>query len=219
MKIPIFLQFILYAGTALGQCHPPGQGFLEAKLKEIFLINHGEDEVKEWVGHPKNVTLREEIKALDRRSKFSGRLVKEELLVQSKEKFDMMIVNNERSNEIHDFPTVGAHSKMMASKGAIDIEMVNLPKDGLDVLPPEILTKLSAKVKLHYLYPYDKFEYFLTYDDKELPMDKALGKIQQDMESACELRMFDNREYREWYEKGRSGTGSGSKSGRGTSQQ
>jgi hypothetical protein len=27
------------------------------------------------------------------------------------------------------------------------------------------------------------------------------------MEKACEVQMIDNREYREWYEKGRTGSG------------
>jgi hypothetical protein len=207
VKISIFLQIIFYAGTAFGQCQPPGQGFLEEKLKETFHVGQGEEELREWVGHRKNSVLREEVKSLDRRSKFSDRLEREDLLVQSKDKFDMMILNTERSSDMKDFPAEGAKSKMMSSKGAMDIEMSNLSKDGLDVFAPEILAKLSPKVKVKYFYPYDKFEYVLTYDNKELPMGKALGKIQQEMEKACEVRMIDNREYREWYEKGRSGGG------------
>ncbi len=227
MKNLILLQFILFAGAALGQCHPPGQGHLEGKLREIFLIKQGEDEVREWVSHPKNVTLREEIKSLDRRSKFSDRTTREEIQLQAKDKFEIMIHNNGRSNEISDFPTAGAHSSLTSSKGAIDIEMTSLPKDGLEVFPPEILAKISPKVKISYMYPYDKFQHVLTYDNKELPMDKALGKIQQDMESNCEVRMIENGEYRKWYEKNHGGGGSsssssssssGSKGGAGTSK-
>ena len=220
MKNLIFFQFMFFAGAALGQCHPPGQGHLEGKLREIFQMNQGEDELREWVGHPKNVTLREEIKSLDRRSKFSNRPVREELQIQAKDKFEIMILNNGRSNEIADFPLAGAHSSLASSKGAIDIEMTSLPKDGLEVFPPEILAKLSPKVKISYMYPYDKFQHVLTYDNKELPMDKALGKIQQDMESHCEVRMIENGEYKRWYDKGYGG-GSGSSStpgGKGTSK-
>jgi hypothetical protein len=207
VKISIFLQFIFYTGTAFGQCQPPGQGFLEEKLKETFHVSLGEEELREWVGHRKNASLRDEIKSLDRRSKFSGRLEREDLLVQSKDKFDMMILNTERPSDFDNFPAVGAQSKMMSSNGAMDIEMSNLSKEGLDVFAPEILAKLSPKVKVKYFYPYDKFQYILTYDNKELPMGKALGKMQQEMEKACEVQMIDNREYREWYEKGRTGSG------------
>ena len=136
------------------------------------------------------------------------------------DKFEIMILNNGRSNEIADFPLAGAHSSLASSKGAIDIEMTSLPKDGLEVFPPEILAKLSPKVKISYMYPYDKFQHVLTYDNKELPMDKALGKIQQDMESHCEVRMIENGEYKRWYDKGYGG-GSGSSStpgGKGTSK-
>lgn len=208
MKSFILLQLLFYAGSAIGQCQAPGQGFLEAKLKETFQVGQGEAELKEWVGHLKNAALREEVKGLDRRSKFSGRLEREDLLRQKQEKFDLMILNTDRSSELKDFPADGTLSKMMSSNGTIDIEMSNLTKEGLEVFSPEILAKLSPKVKIKYFYPYDKFEYVVTFENKELPIGKALGKMQQEMEQACELRMFDNKEYREWYEKGKNGRGS-----------
>lgn len=209
VKFFLTIQLVFFAVPVFCQCQAPGQGFLEEKVKETFFINQGEDELKEWVGHSKNATLREEIKKLDSRSKFAGRLLREDLLLQSKGKFDNIILNTERPSEISDFPAHGAQSRLMASQGAIDIEMSNLSKEGLDVFAPAILAKLSPKVKVKYFFPYDKFEYLLTYDNKELPMGKALGKMQQEMEEACEIRMIENREYREWYEKGRSAGGAG----------
>jgi hypothetical protein len=208
VKYLILLQFVLSAGLAFGQCQAPGQGFLEAKLKEIFHVGLGEAELKEWVSHPKNMELREDVKSLDRRSKFSGRLARQELDRQKQDKFDLMILNNDRSTEVKDFPADGTQSKMLSSSGSIDIEMSNLTKEGLDFFSPEILNKLSPKVKIKYFYPYDKFEYLVTFDNRELPIAKALGSMQQEMEKACELRIFENKEYREWYEKGKNGRGS-----------
>lgn len=211
MKFILLLPFIFNMRTAFADCQAPGQGYLEGKVKETFYVTQGEAELKEWVGHPKNAPQRAEIKNLDSRSKFAGRLQKGQLLVHAQENFDLMISNTERESDMQDFPSHGARSKLMSSLGTIDIEMSNLSKEGLDVFPPNILAKLSPKVKIKYFYPYDKFEYFLTYGERELAMGKALGLIQQEMEETCELRVIENKEYRQWYEKDRSGTPTSSK--------
>lgn len=200
MKYFLLLQMIFYSAAVMSQCQAPGQGFMEKRFKDVFRVEDGEAELREWVSYPKNHELREEIKSLDRRTKFVGRWEKEELLNQSKEKFDLMIHNTGRPSEFSDFPVAGSLSKVESSKGSINIEMTGLAKDELDFLDKEILDKLSPKVKVKYFYPYDKFEYAITYDGVEQPMEKGLGKIQQDMEKRCELRVIENKEYRQWYD-------------------
>ena len=201
--------FIFHAATSLAvetiECHAPGQGFLEEKLKESFHAYEGESELKEWMMHPKNKELRQELKEIDRRTKFSTRLKKDELLLESRVKFDQIIDNNERLSEINNFPVPGSQSKIRGSEGSLTLEMNNLSKDELDVIPKDILDKLEPKVKINYLFPYDKFEYILTYGGKELSMLKALQKVQQDMEHECEVRKVENKEYRNWYEKNKNG--------------
>ena len=210
MKKLLSILFLFHAtGASASDCHPPSQGFLEGVVRESFHATEGENELREWMRHPKNSEIRNEIKALDRRSKFNTRLKREELLAESQIKYETAILNNERPADIEHFPVVGAHSKMTASLGALTLEMSNLSKDDLSVIPKEILDKLDSKVKINYELPYDKFEYLLTYDGKELPMNKALGKVQEDMEKACELREIDNDEYRRWYQKTNGGDGKG----------
>lgn len=199
----LLLISILFVTSAFAEskeydCHAPGQGHLEMKLKESFHTELGESELKEWMMHPRNEALREDIKSIDRRVKFSGRLQRESLLSEAKIKFEDAIVNNGRPSEISDFPAKGSHSKIAGTEGALSLEMNNLSKDELDVLPKEILDKLDSKVKINYYFPYDKFEYLLTYDGRELPMMKAFSKIQKDFEEACEIRKKENRLNRRW---------------------
>jgi hypothetical protein len=47
------------------------------------------------------------------------------------------------------------------------------------------------------MYPYDKYEYVRTYDGRELPMEKALAKMQNDFEDACEDRLRENQHTRD----------------------
>lgn len=184
------------------ECQPPGQGFLENKVKEVFQANLGETELKELMLHPKNANVRQSLKELDRRTKFtSQRLDRERLQTEALIQFEQALQNTQRTDEFDHFPVVNSISKMSGSAGALTIEMSNLPKDELDVLPPEVLKKLDPKIKINYFYPYDKYEYFLTYDGKELPMQTALNKVQADMETECDLRVNDNNEYRRWYKK------------------
>jgi hypothetical protein len=214
MKNTLFIILVSYSSSVMAGCLPPGQGFLEGKVKEVFHANLGETELKEWMMHPSNGPIRQELREIDRRHKFApNRLMREELMATSRLKFDQAILNNERPSDMDNFPASGTHSKISSSEGALTLEMSGLSKEELDVLPKEVLTKLDPKIKINYSFPYDKFEYFLTYDGKELPILKALIKVQQDMEKACEQNQFDNKEYNRWYDKTHGGGSSNSAGG------
>lgn len=224
MKSILSILFIFQSGIVLAsECQAPSQGHLEMRLKESFHGNLGERELKEWMIHPSNYEVRQKIKELDRRTKFSQqRLDREALQYEAQMKFDQAIQNTGRPSVMDHFPAAGTQSKVSASPGALTIEMDKLDKEDLDVIPKEILDMLEPKVKIHYYYPYDKFEYLVTYAGKEQPIESALLKVQKAMEDHCERRMVDNVEYRAWYQKsqgtapstgssrgGRSGSGSG----------
>lgn len=186
--------------SAASACQAPPQGMMESRIRETFFVSHGETELKEWMTHPSNGEVRLKLKELDRRIKFSPqRLQREELLAETQVKFDQAIMNTGRPYMMEHFPAPQAFSKVFASPGALSLEMRNFEKETLDFLSPEVLKKLEPKVKLNYYFPYDKFEYFLTYNGKELPMQDALLLVQKDMESACEIRMIENDSYRNWY--------------------
>lgn len=209
MKRILTILFIFNATTLLAiECQPPSQGHLEARLKESFHGKLAETELKEWMIHTSNGEVRRNIKELDRRIKFSPqRLEREELQAEAQIKFEQAIMNTGRPSEMDNFPAVGTHSKVYATKEALTLEMSNLNKEDLDLIPKEVLDKLESKVKVNYYFPYDKFEYLLTYDGKELPMGNALLKVQKDMEKACELRRIDNVVHRAWFQKNYGGSG------------
>jgi hypothetical protein len=217
----LFLLIFQSISILASECQAPSQGHLEMRLKESFHGNLAERELKEWMIHPSNYEVRQKIKELDRRTKFSQqRLDREALQYEAQIKFEQAIQNTGRPNVMDHFPATGTQSKVSASPGALTIEMDKLVKDDLDVIPKEILDKLEPKVKINYYYPYDKFEYLLTFAGKEQSMQSALLKVQKEMEDHCERRMIDNAEYRGWYQKSqgiapstgssrRAGTGSG----------
>lgn len=178
-------------------CQAPGQSFLENKLKESFATDPAEKELKEIALDPKNYALREEVKSLNRRSMFANRIEMKEIQDKTQDKFSQMLGAVRNTNEIPDFPISGANSKLTSENDSLAIEVNNVSKEQLDVLPPKILDKLSNKVKIRYMYPYDKFEYVLTYDGRELPMQAALGKMQMDFEDACEDRLRENQHSRD----------------------
>lgn len=201
------------------ECQPPSQGHLEARVKESFHGKLGETELKEWMIHPSNQEIRQSLKELDRRIKFSPQRLDRELLqAETQVKFEQAVLNTGRVSVMDNFPAIGAQSKISGSTGALTLEMRNLAKDELDIFPKEILDKLEPKVKINYHFPYDKFEYLLTYAGKEQPMGKALLNVQKDMEDACERRMIQNGEYRRWYDKSNGGGSSGSGKGEASSQ-
>lgn len=174
------------------RCQAPGQGFLEEKFRESFLTDAGEKELKEVVRDSKNYALREEIKSINRRTMVVGRIERSELVQEAEKKFQQMIELASRTEDIQNFPAQGAVSKVSAVNDSLAIEMNNLSKEDLDVLPPQILEKLSPKVTIYYHYPYDKFEYYLTYNERELPMNKAFLKIQNDFEESCVRNNLEN---------------------------
>jgi hypothetical protein len=198
-----FLSILLLFQTTISVasvCQAPPQGMMESRIKETFFVALGETELREWMTHPTNYEIRMKLKELDRRIKFSPqRLQREELLAETQVKFDQAIINTGRPYMMEHFPAPQAFSKVYASQGALSLEMRNLAKESLDFLPPEILEKLEPKVRVNYFFPYDKFDHYLTYKGKELPMQDALLLVQKDMEDACERRMIDNDEYRRWY--------------------
>lgn len=195
----LFVLFFIISSQTLAQtqspyarCQAPSQGFLEEKFRESFLTDAGEKELKEVVRDSKNYALREEIKSINRRTMVVGRIERSELAQEAEQKFQQMIELASRTEDIQNFPAQGAVSKVSAVNDSLAIEMNNLSKEDLDVLPPQILEKLSPKVKIYYHYPYDKFEYYLTYNERELPMMKAFLKIQNDFEESCVRNNLEN---------------------------
>jgi hypothetical protein len=215
----LFLLMFQSISILASECQAPSQGHLEMRLKESFHGNLAERELKEWMIHPKNYEVGQKIKELDRRTKFSPqRLDREALQYEAQIKFEQAIQNTGRPNVMDHFPATGSQSKVSASPAALTIEMDKLDKEDLDVIPKEILDMLEPKVKIHYYYPYDKFEYLVTYAGKEQPIESALLKVQKAMEDHCERRMVDNVEYRAWYQKSQGvapSTGSSRGAGRG----
>lgn len=219
MKSLLSILLIFQSSIVLAsECQAPSQGHLEKRLKESFHADLAERELKEWMIHPRNYEVGQKIKELDRRTKFSPqRLDREALQYEAQMKFEQAIENTGRPNVMEHFPATGTQSKVSASPGALTIEMDKLDKEDLDVIPKEILDKLEPKVKINYYYPYDKFEYLVTYAGKEQPMESALLKVQKEMEDHCEKRMIDNVEYRAWYQKSRGiAPSTGSSRGAGT---
>lgn len=202
---------MLKAAAALASdCQAPGQGFLEARIKETFHASLAQSELKEWMSHPSNSEVRRNLKSLDQRIKFSPqRSTREKLLAESQLQFEQAIVNTGAPSVIKNFPAPSTESSMISEEGALSIEMSKLSKEELDFLPKPIADKLEPKIKINFFFPYDKFEYFLTYDGKELPMEKALLKVQKDMEDQCERRVIQNGEDRRWYQKNHGGGGAG----------
>lgn len=191
------LSILLCASNAFGQyqpkCQAPGQGFLEGRIKEVFMTGPGEKELKDVVLDQRNYTLREEIKSINRRKQLADRIKMKELEYETSNRFAQMIEVTGRNEDITDWPSPRAYGRLSTSGNAIAIELNNLSKEDLDVLPDEVNNKLSNKIKIEYKYPLDSYQYYLTYDGREYPMDKAMLKMQRDFEDACEQRLRDNQ--------------------------
>ena len=193
------------------QCIPPGQPFLEEKLRKSYQVEAGEYELRDIVSDPKNYALREEVKALKRRLMFTKRRDIPPLMEEIKVNFDHMVVNTDSHNLITDFPSRGSQAQVRGTEdGTLMMGMDNLSQEELDFIPPESLKKLGKGISIHYKYPYDSFEYFVTYDGVEQPLSKAMYKMLDEFEDACILRMRRNREIKEVeksWGKGSSGKG------------
>jgi hypothetical protein len=199
---PLILITILFSTTMAHaqECQAPGQSYLHEKLKESFVTGPAEKELKDVVIDQRNYNLREEIKALDRRKMYADRAKSKILGEEIHQKFDQMIETTGKNEEIADFPTPGATGRLVGTKDSIAIELTNLSKEDLGVIPPEVLKKLSNKVKIEYKYPYDKYDYFITYDGREMPLQKGLNELQEDFEEACVGRLIENQRTKElWY--------------------
>lgn len=184
-------------------CHPPSQPFFEKKLRESFHFSEGESELKEVVRDPRNYTVREEIKGLRRQMYFANRVQRSFLEDQLVPKIENMIEVTNRRNPIADFPINGTSSNLSSSEeGHLSIAMENLPKEELDFLPPQIVEKIGNKVKIKYHYPLDKFDYVISYNGKELPMDQAFHKMQDEFESVCLTNALNSRDARQKRENG-----------------
>lgn len=204
MKPLILLSILSLSGLAYGQeCQAPGQNFLHEKLKESFQTGPAEKELKEVVSDQRNFVLREEVKALDRRKMYSDRKHTKQLGEEMHQKFDQMIEATGRTEELADFPTPGAIGRLKGTKDSIAIELTNLSKEDLGVIPPQVLEKLSNKVKIEYKYPYDKYAYFITYSGIEMPLEKGLNKLQEDFEDACIGRLIENQNTKQLWQKDR----------------
>jgi hypothetical protein len=200
------------------KCQAPGQGFLEGRIKEAFLTQPAERELKDVVLDQRNYTLREDIKSLNRRKQLADRIKMKELDYETSSKFDQMIETTGRNEDITDWPSPRAYARLSSNGSAIAIEVSNLSKEDLDVLPKEVNDKLSNKIKIEYKYPFDSYEYYLTYDGREYPMEKAMLKMQRDYEDACEQRLRDNQHAKDLHDLDRKSRGLGPIKSQGNSQ-
>lgn len=230
-SLPLFFIILSFCSEALAQalaypgmnlreidrpvfCHPPSQAFFEEKLRRSFHFETGEKELKEVVSDPRNYSAREEVKTIKRQMVFANRIQSNTLREKLPPKFESMIDVTNRRGAIRDFPVEGSSANLGSSEdGALEISMENLSKEDLEFLPPTVLNKIGNKVKIKYQYPLDRFDYVVSYDGKDLPMERAFGKIQDDFEYACERNALEgqfDREKRQWKIKNGSGTGGGS---------
>lgn len=177
------------------------------KLKEAFATSMAEKELKDVVTDPRNYSLREDIKSLNRRKMYADRIALQAIESEMHSKFDQMIDTTGRNEDITDWPIPKAFARLSGSGSALSIELNNLSKEDLDVIPGPVLDKLSNKVKIEYRYPYDSYEYFLTYDGKEYPAQKALNKLQADFEVACEDRLRENQHSKDLHDLDRKSRG------------
>lgn len=195
-------------------CNAPSQAFFEQKLRKSFHLETGEKELKEVVSDPRNYSAREEIKTIKRQLVFANRIQSNTLRQKLPPKFESMIDTTNRRDAIRDFPVSGSSANLGSSEdGALELSMENLSKEDLGFLPPAVLDKIGNKVKIKYQYPLDRFDYVVSYDGRELPMDRAFGKIQDDFEYACERSAVEgqfDREKRQWKIKNGSGGTGGS---------
>lgn len=197
MKFLIGVYVCLLPGISYAQfqpkCQAPGQGYLLVKLKEAFATSAAEKELKDVVLDSRNYSLREDLKSLNRRKMYADRIATKAIEEETHAKFDQMIDTTGRTEDITDWPMPKAYARLSGTGDAIAIELNNLSKEDLDAIPGPVLDRLSNKVKIKYRYPYDSYDYFLTYDGKEYPADKALNKLQADFEDACENRLLENQ--------------------------
>lgn len=183
----VLLSVLIISPSAFGiVCQAPSQAMMEDRLRASYKLDSAENELREIVKEDSNYPIREEVKALKRRLRFTSRKKREPIYTELQAKFEQMIQNAETEPLIANFPYEKASSTVGTSEvGTLVMSMKNLNKEELDFLPEETLKKLDPTVKVHYFYPIDKFEYVLTFDGKDLPMRKAFTKMQVEHEHHC----------------------------------
>lgn len=174
-------------------CIPPSLSFFENKLRESYQFNAGEKELLMIVKDQKNYALREDVKSLKRKLMFAKRKDVPLLVSELQAKFDQMINNVDTESVITNFPMEGGSAIVSSSTdGSIMISMKDLNPGSLDFIPSKTLKKLEKNVKIQYKYPYDSFDYFLTFEGEELPIAKAVQKIGEEFETSCIVQQIEN---------------------------
>lgn len=175
-------------------CNAPSTVFLETKIRDGFQLATIEREMKEIMTHPRNFENRQLVKDMRRRIHFADRIERERMTEKLPTILEDMIRGSGRAESFTDFPGKGMTSSLKgSSQGHLLFEAENITPESLEFLPPEIQSKLGKRVGLEYHYPIERFVPFLTYDGEHLPLEKALGKIQNDLESGCLRGAIENQ--------------------------
>jgi hypothetical protein len=177
-------------------CQAPHQAFMEGKLKETYVLTDVEQELKEVVKDPNNYSYREELKSLYRKLAFATRPQKGPILEDIGSKFEKIIDGAKRGRSIANFPLEGTTSEMSTAPGVLVLTVKHLPREELTFFPEEVLKKLGDSVQIRYSYPVERFEYLVSYEGKELPMNKAFNLLQDDFEDFCMARASENYDIR-----------------------
>jgi hypothetical protein len=172
------------------ECRSPGSGYFQQKFSQVFKFSEGEARLKKIISFDKSYEEREEIKRIKHAASFRREDDRETLHNEVKEKFDRIIEQVDYTRPLKDFPSQNVVSTFQGTpSGNISMRMDNLPHEDLDVLYPEVLEKLGKSITISYLYPKDKFEYFVSYEGEEVSLDRAFIRIQKDFEIECERRL------------------------------
>lgn len=116
-------------------CQAPNASFLFAKLSESFVLESGEEELRDIVRAPANYSHREKIKASYRGLQFATRRLRLALLDKMKDDFDRMIDGAEVRGGVPDLPVRGEVSVVHSVPGALAITMRNLSTTRMKFLP------------------------------------------------------------------------------------
>lgn len=174
------------------QCKAPGEEFVLDKIKGSFQLGESEQLLKEVVTDQKNYQSREQVKALYRRLKFARVLEKRNILQSMEQEFDLMIDGAGLRPGVQDFPTNGATATFAGSPGSITMKLQGLRKiEGL-FLVDGMAEKIDPVISIHYFYPIDRYEYVISYQGKEIHQKEALTLIQEDFQTSCYNRFWEN---------------------------
>ena len=195
------------------QCAAPTMNYLLDKLKVSFQATDGEQLLKEIVTGPENYASREELKSLYRQLHTSRILLRQSLKDKMAAEFEKIIDGAKLREGIPDFPTKGQKASLLSNENSLVLKINSLDTETISFLPEETISKISPWIMIRYYYPIDKFEYVVTFNNEELPLQKAMTRIQSEFESACYNRFWENVSIRKSNSKERNGR-SGSSSTR-----